>query len=393
MNPFPAPQRILYSALLLMVCACSAPANDAPFPHQGAESARDPVDGWSCTTTGGNTQLSPQKRYYATSFGCWLDDNGKHRGDGADNCIPYCIDSVCDGKAGRDCEESIKWFTAGERRYGCGTRLRATNPANGKSVVVMVIDRGPRCSIEEQVDHWAADLSYPATLYLFGEPMGVKDNALIILDPVNASTPLGPSAGPPESKTDDPQQNQGGSGGDSAGGAPGAGGSAGATDACGAITWEGDCSGDTLQWCENGQVKTLECASSGASCGYNSAQGYYDCVQASGGGGSGGDTDTGCGNVTAEGQCSGSTLEYCSNGSLVQADCSTQGKQCGWDAANGYYDCTAAADDGCGGVDAAGTCEGDVLKYCSGSDLTTVDCTQSGLSCGWNSGASYYDCL
>lgn len=42
-----------------------------------------------------------------------------------------------------------------------------------------------------------------------------------------------------------------------------------------------------------------------------------------------------CGGVSFEGQCSGGTLNYCDNGLQSQA---CQGC-CGWDAANGYYNC------------------------------------------------------
>jgi V8-like Glu-specific endopeptidase len=45
-----------------------------------------------------------------------------------------------------------------------------------------------------------------------------------------------------------------------------------------------------------------------------------------------------CGNVTYEGDCQGTTLEYC-DGGLEQVDCGQYGLQCGFNQDAGYYDC------------------------------------------------------
>lgn len=58
-----------------------------------------------------------------------------------------------------------------------------------------------------------------------------------------------------------------------------------------------------------------------------------------GGGGPGPDPG-GCGNVDQVGTCDGTTLLYCSDqGQLVSQDCAANGCACGFDEANGYYDC------------------------------------------------------
>lgn len=44
---------------------------------------------------------------------------------------------------------------------------------------------------------------------------------------------------------------------------------------CNGETWEGRCEGDTVIWCEDGQVMSIDCMA----CGYNDQCGYYDCVQ------------------------------------------------------------------------------------------------------------------
>lgn len=401
----------LASCCSILATAClGGPAPNTFYSSNSTGDSRDAVAGWKCNTSGGGTQTSKDGRYYATSFGCWLDADGKHRGDGADNCIPYCIDTVCGDKGGRDCEEDIKWFTAGERRWGCGTRLQVTDPANGKSVVVMVIDRGPSCSIEKQAKFWAADLSYPTTAYLFGEEKGISDKAVVQVEVVAAGTALGPVSSSNPAPEPEPQESS--------------------ASGCGAVTYEGSCVGDTVQWCEADVVRTLDCSDSGKQCGLNQAQGYYDCLAgsaqtagqggaaggsgAAGGGneqaegGSGGSAEpSACGDVTYEGQCVGDTVEYCEAGAIQTIDCSAGGGTCGWNDSSDVYDCLpgsqgsggsqgdggSSGNQGCGPVTSEGTCDGTVLQYCDGGTLATVDCATWSLSCGWDYGNGYYNCL
>ena len=53
---------------------------------------------------------------------------------------------------------------------------------------------------------------------------------------------------------------------------------------------------------------------------------------------------------------------------------------------------SAALIDACGDVAAAGRCEGDVVQWCNGGELITVDCSAHGESCGWNAAEAYADC-
>ncbi len=46
----------------------------------------------------------------------------------------------------------------------------------------------------------------------------------------------------------------------------------------------------------------------------------------------------------------------------------------------------------CGGVSAAGECDGNVVAYCHEGELVTVDCGAHGRTCGWNGAESYNDC-
>ena len=150
-----------------------------------------------CTGLYGTTP-SPDGTYYITAFGCYSDQNGTH-GDPGDNCIPACLSqaqkSICSGMSGPDCEESVNWYSADSGRYGCMTRLKVTNPKNGKAVVVVVLDAGPACFVEQNVDHAVLDMSPPSNFYLFGAEQGQADHALVDVEVVDGSTPLGPTTG------------------------------------------------------------------------------------------------------------------------------------------------------------------------------------------------------
>jgi hypothetical protein len=160
---------------------------------EGTENNTDPVV--NCSGLYGTTP-SPDGTYYITAFGCYSDSQGAH-GDPGDNCIPACLSqaqqSVCAGMSGPACEESVNWYTADSGRYGCMTRLRVTNPANGKSLVVLVLDAGPACFVEQNVNHAVLDMSPPSNIYLFGSEQGQADKALVDVVVVDPSTPLGPT--------------------------------------------------------------------------------------------------------------------------------------------------------------------------------------------------------
>lgn len=138
------------------------------------------------------------------------------------------------------------------------------------------------------------------------------------------------------------------------------------TSGCGSETWAGRCNGDTLIWCEDSQVKTYECAQLGAfKCGADAADGGFDCVE-------------------------------------TQSTCtpSCDGKSCGQDGCGGVCglcpggstcaagQCTAQS--ACGGITYEGCCAGSTLKWCEGGSVRSNAC--GGGGCGWNTGASYYDC-
>jgi len=52
----------------------------------------------------------------------------------------------------------------------------------------------------------------------------------------------------------------------------------GSTSGCGSVTQVGQCIGNVLRFCEEEQVYEFNCAEDGQTCGFNSAEGYYDCL-------------------------------------------------------------------------------------------------------------------
>jgi hypothetical protein len=153
---------------------------------------------FSCTGTWGTAQPS-DKKYFITAFGCWVDAAGVRHGDSGDNCLPGCLSQLrsqglCSSSlTGKQCEEKLTWFTADAGRFGCGTKVKITNPATGKSAVAVAIDYGPACWVERSVKMPLLDASGRVNRYLFGEDKGASDKAAVTVEVVSSSTPLGPS--------------------------------------------------------------------------------------------------------------------------------------------------------------------------------------------------------
>jgi hypothetical protein len=170
-------------------------AADIECCTQSGSSSSGGETSWTCTGLYG-TIPEANGQYYATEFGCYVDGNGNVQTDPGDNCIPACLSQaqssgLCAGMSGPECEESVNWYAADGGRFGCLARLMVTNEANGNAVVVVALDYGPACSVEATVSHAAIDLSYPADDYLFGGETGISDEALVHVEVVDASTPLG----------------------------------------------------------------------------------------------------------------------------------------------------------------------------------------------------------
>ena len=100
---------------------------------------------------------------------------------------------------------------------------------------------------------------------------------------------------------------------------------------CGDVPLVGRCDGNVLEICESqatGAVDRTECAS-GEEC-VVAPNGHAECVTAGA---------TGCGSVTFDGQCDGTVLSYCEDDELVVFDCANEGFECGATGATGDVDC------------------------------------------------------
>jgi hypothetical protein len=183
------------AALLVASAACSSSPDAGPPTAQ----TRSAIGGFPGCNGLYNANPSPTGAYYATDFGCSSDPYFNDPGDtcGSASCIQSgYTEGVCSsGQSNADCQRTVNWYSVGGASYGCGARLEVTNPANGKSVVVMVLDNGPSCTVENDANFWVLDVSYPTIMYLFGEEEGWGDHALVNAVVVDASTPLGPTSG------------------------------------------------------------------------------------------------------------------------------------------------------------------------------------------------------
>jgi hypothetical protein len=204
------------SALVLAATACSS------APTDNGVSSSSAVSGFPGCSGSFNTNPSPTGAYYATDFGCssnpYFTDPGDTCGSAA--CIQSAYDEgVCtSSQSNATCQRTVNWYAVGGASYGCGARLQVTNPSNGKSVIVMVLDNGPSCNVENDANFWVLDVSYPTIQYLFGSEEGWADHALINAVVVDTSTPLGPTDGssPPPPPPDDAGTGDDGSSGDDA---------------------------------------------------------------------------------------------------------------------------------------------------------------------------------
>lgn len=146
---------------------------------------------------------------------------------------------------------------------------------------------------------------------------------------------------------------------------------------CGDIDHAGRCDGAVLSFCDRDELRTIDCAPLGRTCG--PAPVGFDCVPMAAEGGA---SAEGCGTVDYAGECNGQTLRWCEGDQLRVVDCSELGKTCGYDASQSDYNCVAPPSDPCNGVGADGRCDGTVYSACREGALQTVDCAQSGQVCG-----------
>jgi len=95
------------------------------------------------------------------------------------------------------------YYAADSQRWPCGTKLRITNPANGRTVIAQVADEGPALYVEQRAGGSVLDASPLVSEHLFDSASsGWEDHRGVYVQVADPSTPLGPDisgvqAGPP----------------------------------------------------------------------------------------------------------------------------------------------------------------------------------------------------
>lgn len=171
----------------LAVIGCGAPTDDDSELGASAQVVSDlTVGGHYCPQRGeiAGRNLPPDNVYYATTFGIGPDNGPMACGGYADGRWLYLADS---------------W------RFGCGARVKLTNPRNGRWCVAQVADVGPNICVERAAGRPIIDASPIVTRELYGRSaIGWSDRVPMVAERVASSTPLGcggpaDSAAPPVS--------------------------------------------------------------------------------------------------------------------------------------------------------------------------------------------------
>jgi hypothetical protein len=106
-------------------------------------------------------------------------------------------------------------------------------------------------------------------------------------------------------------------------------------DPCQGETYEGRCDGNTVVWCEDKRVNRQDCGASNRSCTFNSGYGYYLCGQASP---PPAPVDP-CKGETFAGRCDGNTVVWCEDKQVKTLNCASYGRACGYKSQKSYYGC------------------------------------------------------
>lgn len=162
---------------------------------------------------------------------------------------------------------------------------------------------------------------------------------------------------------------------------------------CGELTYQGGCQGDTLRYCGLEGPVEVNCAGrmgeDGAAmrCDEVNPEHGYDCVSA--------DFSGGCGAETTAGRCEGDTLIRCQSqatGEVERITCS-DGQECGV-GSDGSAGCRLPGSQGCGAVTYEGYCEGTTAVWCDTdeTEIKQYDCDQDAKTCDWVSEELGYWC-
>jgi hypothetical protein len=177
---------------------------------------------------------------------------------------------------------------------------------------------------------------------------------------------------------------------------------------CGAIDYLGECRGDVAVWCNGDALAEADCRALGTTCEWIDDQIGYYCRDPEPVAGADAfvspppepdafvppPPEPGC-DLGFQGECRGDVARFCVGDALIEVDCTLDGQTCDFvNDAVGYYCIGAAAPvDECGGVDYTGYCDGDIVVWCDGGRLYSVDCAATGEICAWISEDGGYFCL
>lgn len=129
--------------------------------------------------------------------------------------------------------------------------------------------------------------------------------------------------------------------------------------------------------------------------------GYTALRYANATGGGTSPTGNACGDLSYQGKCDGSLLSWCENGAVKSYDCAAAGKECVWENDSVGNNCVVPAVppppdvpvNNCGGVDYLGKCDGNTLVWCQEGQLKTFDCGSTSQTCTWQSNTEGFNCL
>ncbi len=109
------------------------------------------------------------------------------------------------------------------------------------------------------------------------------------------------------------------------------------SDPCNGESFEGRCDGNTVIWCENDQVHNEDCVSEGKVCVFDDSKQYFACREQPAD--QPPVNDDPCNGETFNGRCDGNTVIWCENEKVNSINCSSHGSQCGLNSQQTYYDC------------------------------------------------------
>ncbi|MFO0624917.1 MAG: hypothetical protein U0325_04815 [Polyangiales bacterium] len=166
-------------SLLLAAIGCGAQA-DEDYGTSAQVVSDLTVGGHYCPQRGeiAGRNLPPDNVYYITTFGIGPDNGPMACGGTANGTWLYLADS---------------W------RFGCGARVKMTNPRNGRWCVAQVADVGPNICVERAAGRPIIDASPAATQEMYGRrAIGWSDRVPVHVERVGNTTPLG-CGGPSDS--------------------------------------------------------------------------------------------------------------------------------------------------------------------------------------------------